>query len=168
MVGWVKERIYNKDAGFVYKSLRNDTNRVFWDFWPYELNPRYESFEKVYESNPQCESYQTRSTKQNHNTNLLNTVWIRMDSHLIYVLRFVRIRWIRENRSNLLKIGWICMYDTKRIFPSSDSWTSVRKESGIRIVRYESNLFEVRIRTHDTVRIHVFKNLFYDSRILNI
>ena len=36
----------SKDAGFVYESLRNDTNRVFWDFWPYKSNPQYKSFEK--------------------------------------------------------------------------------------------------------------------------
>ncbi len=89
-----------------------------------------------------------------------------MDLYLIYVLRFVRIRWIRDNRSNLLKIGWIRMYNTKQIFPSPDSWTTIRYESGIRIIRYKSNLFEVRIHTHDTVRIHVFTNLLYDSRIL--
>ncbi len=32
-----------KDAGFVYESLRIETNRVIWDFCFYETNPRYES-----------------------------------------------------------------------------------------------------------------------------
>jgi len=58
------------------------------------------------------------------------------------------------------------MYNMKWIFPSPDSWTTIRCKSGICIVRYESNLFEVRIHTHDTVRIHVFTNLLYDSCIL--
>jgi hypothetical protein len=33
--------------------------------------------------------------------------------------------------------------------------------------RYETNLFGVRIRDHDTKRIHVFTNLLNDSRILD-
>ena len=56
--------VYLKDAGFVYESFRIKTNRVIWDFWPYELNPRYKSFEKRY-------------TNQIHDTNLMNTIWIR-------------------------------------------------------------------------------------------
>ncbi len=50
-----------------------------------------------------------------------------------------------------------------------------RYESRIRSVGYQSNLFGVRICSHDTVRIHgfakrihVFTNLLYDSRILRI
>jgi hypothetical protein len=107
--------------------------------------------------------------KRIHDTNLLNTIWIReskaqvsygfvLDQSTSYVLRFVRICWIRENRLNLLKIGWIRMYDTKQIFPNWDSWTTIRYKSGVCIVRYKSflNLFEVRICTHNTVRIHGF------------
>ena len=32
-----------KDAGFVYESLRNETNRVIWEFFFSETNPRYKS-----------------------------------------------------------------------------------------------------------------------------
>ncbi len=56
--------IWSKDAGFVHESFRNKTNRIFWDFWSYEMNPPNESFEH-------------RSTKRIHETNLLNTVGIR-------------------------------------------------------------------------------------------
>ena len=47
----------SKDAGFVYESLRNETNQVIWDFCLHETNPRNESFKN-------------ESTKQIHNTNL--------------------------------------------------------------------------------------------------
>jgi hypothetical protein len=36
--------LITKDAGFVHESFQNETNQIFWDFWPYELNPRFESF----------------------------------------------------------------------------------------------------------------------------
>ena len=39
-------RLKIKDAGFIYESFQIKTNRVIWDFWPYESNPRYKSFEK--------------------------------------------------------------------------------------------------------------------------
>ncbi len=51
-----KWKHFYKDAGIVHESFRNKTNRVIWNYWPYELNPRYESFEKS-------------STKQIRNTN---------------------------------------------------------------------------------------------------
>ena len=35
--------VTNKDAGFVYKSLRIETNRVIWDFCFHETNPQNES-----------------------------------------------------------------------------------------------------------------------------
>ena len=46
-----------KDAGFVYKSLRIETNRVIWDFC-------------FHETNPQNESFKNRPTNQIHETNL--------------------------------------------------------------------------------------------------
>ncbi len=49
--------INNKDAGFVYESLRIETNRVIWDFCLYETNPRNESFKN-------------ESTKRIHDTNI--------------------------------------------------------------------------------------------------
>jgi hypothetical protein len=64
------------------------------------------------------------------------------------------------------------IHDTIRI---QDSWSTIRYESRIRFVRHETNLFEVRIRIHNTVRIHgfakrihVLTNLLYDSRILKL
>ena len=51
------ESIIIKDAGFVYESLRNETNRVIWDFCLHETNPRNESFKN-------------ESTKRIHDTNL--------------------------------------------------------------------------------------------------
>ncbi len=53
--------ILTKDAGFVHESFRNETNRIFWDFFSYETNPRNEFFENCV-------------TKRIHETNLLNTV----------------------------------------------------------------------------------------------
>jgi hypothetical protein len=88
----------SKDAGFIYESFRNETNQIFWDFWPYKSNPQYESFKN-------------RSTKRIHDTNLSKTglwnesairilkvgirksgfasppAWIRMDSFHAIVLR---------------------------------------------------------------------------------
>jgi hypothetical protein len=94
--------------------------QIFWDFWPYESNPQYKSFEN-------------RSINWIHETNLFNTVgqnkskkqilWkqyefanpkprICMGLGLFKVhlctkdlSGFVRIRWIRENRSNLCNSG---------------------------------------------------------------
>jgi hypothetical protein len=169
-----------KDAGFVYESFRNETNQIFWDFWPYKSNPRYESFKN-------------RSTKRIHNTNLSKTglrnesairilkvwicksgfasppAWIRKDSFHAIVLR------IREDSLDSWKQAESFKNrSTKRIlkvwiresgFASPPAW--------IRQSRYETNLFGVRIHDHDTKRIHgfakrihVFTNLLYDSRIL--
>ncbi len=47
----------SKDAGFVYESLRIETNRVIWDFGLHETNPRNESFKN-------------KSTKRIHDMNL--------------------------------------------------------------------------------------------------
>ncbi len=55
------ELIISKDAGFVHESFRNETNRVIWDFWPYETNPQKESFENCV-------------TKRIHETKFLNAV----------------------------------------------------------------------------------------------
>jgi hypothetical protein len=88
---------------------------------------------------------------------------------------FVMIRWICENSSNLWKFRsrnestiWIFKNRTHESgfanLWSQDLW-----------LRYETNLFGVRIRDYDTKqihgfakRIHVFTNLLYDSRILNL
>jgi hypothetical protein len=140
-------------VGFVYESFRNKTNLVIWKKNFHETNPRNESFEH-------------RSTKRIHETNLLNTIQIRESESQ----GFVRIRKsivlrIREDSldsldsSNLLKIA-SRNESAKRIFWKwLDLWPTIRNESGF--VVYES------IRIHGFAkRIHVFTNLLYDSRIL--
>ncbi len=164
--------------GFVYESFRNETNWVIWNFWSYETNPRNESLEN-------------RPTKRIHDTNLWKTglrnestirifkvwirksgfasppAWIRKDSFCAIVLRIREVLWKQveslENQS------------TKRIHEMNLLKTLRIHDPRIRIpfIRHKSNLFGVRIRSHDTVRIHgfakrihVFMNLLYDSRIL--
>ena len=98
----------SKDAGFVYESFRNETNRVIWNFFftkrIHETN--------LSKTNPRNESFEHRSTKRIHETNLLNTIQIRESESQ----GFVRIRKsivlrIREDSldsldsSNLLKIA---------------------------------------------------------------
>ncbi len=106
--------------GIVYESFRINMNQIFWDFWPYKLNPQYKSFKN-------------RSTNRIHVSNLLNIVgqnkstkWILgkqygfanpklricMDSGMFKVhlytkdsSGFIRICSIRENRSNLWNSG---------------------------------------------------------------
>jgi hypothetical protein len=134
-----------KDAGFVYESLRNETNRVIWNFRSYETNPRNESLEN-------------RRTKRIHDTNLWKTglrnestirifkvriresgfasppAWIRKDSFRAIVLRIRKDSW-----------GFVGFVKTGRIFGKSvyetnprnesfenmkDSWSTIRNESG--------------------------------------
>jgi hypothetical protein len=112
-------RLLIKDTGFIYKSFRNKTNQVIWDFCFHKTGLRNESTNRI---------FQKQSTKQIHKTNLLKPVWICMkpricmDSGLFKVRLctkdlsgFVRIRWIRENRLNLLKIS-LENKSTKQIF----------------------------------------------------
>ncbi len=81
--------------------------------------------------------------------------------------RFVRIHWIHENRLNLWKLTGFVIKDSKQIFLSQDSWSMIRYKSRICFVRHVLNLFGVRICDHDTIWIHVFMNLLYNSRNLN-
>ena len=74
--------IFFKDAGFVYESFQNKTNRIIWKNFFHETNPRNKSFKnestkRIHETNPRNESFEHRSTKRIHETNLLNTVGIR-------------------------------------------------------------------------------------------
>ena len=157
-----------KDAGFVYKSFQNETNQIFWDFWPYELNPRYKSFKN-------------RSAKQIHDTNLSKTglrnesaiqilkvwicesglanppAWIRKDLFRAIVLRIRKDSWgfvgfvktgqifgesvyktnprnesfenIKDLWSTIRNESGFVTHDTKRIFYSQDSWSTIRYES---------------------------------------
>ncbi len=52
-----KEMLKIKDAGFVYESLRNETNRVIWK-------------KNFHKTNPQNASFKNESTKRIHDTNL--------------------------------------------------------------------------------------------------
>ncbi len=61
LIDYIFGKVNSRDAGFVHKSLRNETNRTFLTFFFHKTNPRNESFE-------------LRSTKRIHETNLLNTV----------------------------------------------------------------------------------------------
>ncbi len=138
--------LFRKDAGFVYESLRIETNRVIWDFCFHETNPRYESLRFGF-ANPDSQIWNFRIRKDSD-----SRISIFKDSFRAIVLR---ICWIRKNG---------------RIFENwLDSWLTIQNEYfkvRIRDPRYETNLFEVRIRSYDTVRIHVFTNLLYESRIL--
>jgi hypothetical protein len=94
----------SKDAGFVHESLRNETNRVIWDFMPYETNPQNKSFEN-------CVS------KWIHETNLLKIAsrnesakrifWKWLDSWSTIRNESFQVR-IRDPRyeSNLFKSGF--------------------------------------------------------------
>ena len=80
----------------------------------------------------------------------------------------MRIRWIRW-------IFWKLRHETnprnKSFWKWLDSWSTIRNDSfqvRIRDPRYESNLFKSRFVTYESIRIHVFTNLLYDSRILKI
>jgi hypothetical protein len=131
---------YFKDAGFVHQSFQNKTNQVIWDFC-------------FHETNPQNKSFKSRSSKRIHKTNLSktglrneSTKWIfwnqygfanpkpriPMDSGLFKVRLctkdssgFLRIRWIRENRSNLLKIS----LQNESFENIKDSWSTIQNES---------------------------------------
>ncbi len=77
--------------------------------------------------------------------------------------RFVRIRWICENRPNLWKLTGFVINHSKQIFLIQDSWSTIGYKSRICFIRHGSNLFGVRICDHDNIQIHVFTNLLYNS-----
>jgi hypothetical protein len=65
--------------------------------------------------------------------------------------------------------------DSKWIFLSQDLWSMIQYKSSVCIVRHGSNIFGVRICDHNMIWIHgfakwihVFTNLLYNSRILNL
>ncbi len=142
---------------------------------------------QAYKTNPQNKSFKKRYTKRIHETNLLKTglqnksikqiFWkqygfanpkprICVDFSLFKVCLctkdlsgFMRICWIRENRSNLLKIilqnestNWI-FKDRTRKSRFENLWSRICQS------RNKMNLFGVRIYDHDTKRIHIFTNL---------
>jgi hypothetical protein len=131
--------IFSKDAGFVYESLRNNTNRVFWDFWPYVSNPQYKSFEKRY-------------TNRIHNTNLMK--------HGLQNESTIQIFWMQYGFANpkygirmdsyLFKVR-LC---TKIREDSLDSWKQVESfENWLDLyVQYETNLSKSGFVNHSTIR----------------
>ncbi len=145
---------YIKDAGFVYESFRNKTNRVIWNFWSYEKNP-------------QNESLGNRPTKRIHKTNLWKTglqnestiqifkvwiresgianlpAWIRKDSFRAIVLRIHQDSW-----------GFVGFMKTGRIFGCSGHETNPRFESlRIGLTNPDSRICEVRFVNHETKQI---------------
>jgi len=135
--------IYSKDARFIYESLRIDTKRVFWDFWPYESNPRYKSFEKRYTNR----IYNTNLMKPGlQNESTIRIFWmpygfanpkhgIHMDSYLFKVCLCTKIRedsW-----------GFVGFMKTGRIFWKLAGFVcTIRNESfqvRIREPRYDTN-----------------------------
>ncbi len=136
------------------------------------MNPRKESTKRIFQKELRNESTKRIFWNQHGFANPKPRIC--KDSGLFKVRLctkdssgFVRIHWIRENRSNLLKIS-LQNESTKRIF-----WKHLgfvihdTKRIRIRFVRHELNLFGVRICDYETKRIHVFTNLLYDSRILS-
>ena len=111
---------------FDFFFLRNEsTKRIFWKL-RHETNPRNESFEH-------------RSTKRIHETNLLKIDWIRESGStgFVWIRKSIVLR-IREDSldswdsSNLLKIA-SRNESAKRIFWKwLDSWSTKRYESRIR------------------------------------
>ena len=87
-----------KDAGFVYKSLRNETNRVIWEKNFHETNPRNGYFKKI-STNPNHDtgslklSLRNESTKRNFMVRIRESgfanppAWIHKDSFRAIVLR---------------------------------------------------------------------------------
>ncbi len=143
--------------------------------------------------NPRYKSFEDRSTNQIHNTNLLKT-GLRIESTIqifwkpcrftnpnpknsygfvLFIIRlstkdlsgFVRIHWIRENRSNLWNLTGFVIHDSKWIFLSPDSWSMMWYKSGICIIRHKLNLFGVQICDRDTVQVHGFAKQIHEYTI---
>ena len=150
---WLREII--KDAGFVYESLRIETNRIFWDFWSYETNPRNESLEnrptkRIHDTNLWKFRSRNESTKRIFKVRIRESgfanppAWIRKDSFRGIVLRIRKDSW-----------GFVGFVKTGRIFGSSGHETNPRFESlRFGFANPDSRICEVRIR--DTIRNESF------------
>jgi hypothetical protein len=106
---------------------------------PYELIYQYELniFEKKFQKkNPRNESLRFGLT--NPDLHVRQSVFVRIQDLRIRIfkdlfllcIRFVRIRWIHECRLNLLKMGGFVVHNSKRIFSSQDSQSTIQNESG--------------------------------------
>ena len=165
----------------------SETNRIFWDFWSYETNPRNESFEH-------------RCTKRIHETNLLNTIlgiresgpqdsygfvvclcskdtWGfvgfigfvkkgRILSKTVYETnpRYGYLKTLVTNRNETNPKIRICFVGTKRIFLSQDSWSTIRYESTDS--RNESMFLRISY-TNPASLLFSFYSLIIVSKILN-
>jgi hypothetical protein len=144
----------SKDAGFVYKSFQNDTNRVIWNFWSYKTNPWNESLE-------------IRPTKLIHETNLWKTGLQNESGIRIFKVRiresgFANLpAWICKDsfRATVLRIrqdlwGFVGFMKTGRIFGSSGHETNPRFESlRIGLANPDLRICEVGFVNHETKRI---------------
>ena len=142
---------------------------------PYE-SKRIESFEIFGLTNRNESNLLRFLVLRNESTIRILKVRIRESKTSGFVSAIVlRIRWIRENRSNLWKIS-LRNESTKRIFWKHEGFViHDTKRIRIRQSRNETNLLKSGFVIHDTVRIHgfakrirVFTNLLYESRNLII
>ena len=126
----------------------SETNRIFWDFWSYELNPQNGYLKKI-STNPNHDTGSLKLSLQNESTKRIFKVgicesgfanppaWIRKDSFRAIVLRIRKDSW-----------GFVGFVKTGRIFGESvyktnprnesfenikDSWSTIRNESGLQI-----------------------------------
>ncbi len=144
-----------KDAGFVYESLRIETNRVIWDFCFHKTNARNESFRFGF-ANLDSRIRSTRIRRD-----LDSRISIFKDSFCAIVLRIHRDSLDSWKQVKSFE-NWL------------DSWS--RYEPNLFKYcdpRYELNLFKSGFVTYESIRIHgfakrihVFTNLLYESRIL--
>ncbi len=143
---------------FDFFFLRNESTK--WIFWKlrHETNPRNESFEH-------------RSTKRIHKTNLLKIDWIceSGSTGFVWIRKSIVLR-IREDSSdslNLLKIA-SRNESAKRIFWKwLDSWSMIRNKSfqvRIRDPRYETNpgfVVTIRYESMDSRNESTFLRISY-------
>ncbi len=150
----------NESSNLRFLFSQNESTKRIFQKQTYESNPQYESLRFGF-ANPdsQIQNFRIRKDSDSRISIFkysLRAIVLRIRKDLLDLLKQV----------NLWKLTGFMTNDLKRIFWSQDSWSTIRYESRICIVGYESNLFGVRIRGHDTVRIHVFTNLLYKSSIL--
>ena len=70
-----------KDAGFVYESLQNETNRVIWEKNFHETNPRNRYFKKI-STNPNHDTGSLKLSLRNESTKRIFKVRIRESASL--------------------------------------------------------------------------------------
>ena len=130
----------------------HETNRIFWDFWSYESNPRNGYLKKI-STNPNHDTGSLKLSLRNESTKRIFKVriresgfasppaWICKDLFRAIVLRICKDSW-----------GFVGLMKTGRIFGKSvyktnprnksfanikDSWPTIRNESGF--ISYGTN-----------------------------